>query len=54
MDPLRQVAHDQGAAILVVTHEEKIIDRLERMVSLRNRRIQTGTQHSRPMTAPRA
>ena len=54
MDPLRQVAHDQGAAILVVTHEEKIIDRLERMVSLRNRRIQTGTQHSRPVTAPRA
>lgn len=40
MDLLRQVAREQEAAILVVTHDEKIYDRFDRMVSLRDGRIE--------------
>jgi putative ABC transport system ATP-binding protein len=40
MDLLRQVAQDQHAAILVVTHDEKIFDRFDRMVGLRDGRIE--------------
>jgi len=40
MDLLRQVAQEQQAAILVVTHDEKIFDRFDRMVSLRDGRIE--------------
>lgn len=40
MDLLRQVAREQQAAILVVTHDEKIFDRFDRMVSLRDGRIE--------------
>jgi putative ABC transport system ATP-binding protein len=40
MDLLRQVARDQQAAILVVTHDEKIFDRFDRLVSLRDGRIE--------------
>jgi putative ABC transport system ATP-binding protein len=40
MDLLRQVARDQGAAVLVVTHDEKIFDRFDRMVGLRDGRIE--------------
>jgi putative ABC transport system ATP-binding protein len=40
MDLLRQVAQDQQAAILVVTHDEKIFDRFDRMVALRDGRIE--------------
>ena len=40
MDLLRQVAQDQRAAVLVVTHDEKIFDRFDRMVSLRDGRIE--------------
>ena len=47
MDLLRQVARDQGAAVLVVTHDEKIFDRFDRMVSLRDGRIETDAQHAR-------
>ena len=47
MDLLRQVARDQGAAIIVVTHDEKIFDRFDRMVSLRDGRIETDAQHAR-------
>ncbi|WP_439577192.1 ATP-binding cassette domain-containing protein [Elioraea sp.] len=39
-DLLRQVALDQQAAILVVTHDEKIFDRFDRMVALRDGRIE--------------
>ena len=49
MDLLRQVARDQGAAILVVTHDEKIFDRFDRMVRLRDGRIEAGAQHARPL-----
>ncbi len=40
MDLLRQVAREQQAAILVVTHDEKIFDRFDRMISLRDGRIE--------------
>lgn len=48
MDLLRQVAHEQQAAILVVTHDEKIFDRFDRMVSLRDGRIENGTGAGAP------
>ncbi len=40
MDLLRHVARDQQAAVLVVTHDEKIFDRFDRMVALRDGRIE--------------
>jgi putative ABC transport system ATP-binding protein len=48
MDLLRQVAREQQAAILVVTHDEKIFDRFDRMVSLRDGRVEevgAGDRH---------
>jgi putative ABC transport system ATP-binding protein len=42
MDLLRQVAREQRAAILVVTHDEKIFDRFDRMVALRDGRIESA------------
>lgn len=44
MDLLRQVAREQQAAILVVTHDEKIFDRFDRMISLRDGRIEDETE----------
>ncbi len=45
MDLLRQVAREQDAAIVVVTHDDKIFSRFDRMVSLRDGRIeQEGVQ----------
>lgn len=43
MDLLRQVARDQQAAVLVVTHDEKIFDRFDRLVTLRDGRIEQPT-----------
>ena len=40
MDLLRRVAQEQEAAVLVVTHDEKVFDRFDRMVSLRDGRIE--------------
>jgi putative ABC transport system ATP-binding protein len=40
MDLLRQVAVEQAAAIIVVTHDEKIFDRFDRMIALRDGRIE--------------
>lgn len=42
MDLLRQVAREQQAAVLVVTHDEKIFDRFDRLVSLRDGRIEAA------------
>ncbi len=39
MDLLRKVAADQDATIIAVTHDEKIFDRLDRIVRLRDGRI---------------
>jgi putative ABC transport system ATP-binding protein len=40
MDLLRQVAREQAAAVLVVTHDDKIFPRFDRLVSLRDGRIE--------------
>jgi len=39
MDLLRKVAVEQAAAVLVVTHDEKVFDRLDRMFHLRDGRL---------------
>lgn len=40
MDLLRRVAQEQAAAVLVVTHDDKIFGRFDRLVSLRDGRIE--------------
>jgi putative ABC transport system ATP-binding protein len=40
MDLLRRVAQEQSAAVLVVTHDDKIYPRFDRLVSLRDGRIE--------------
>jgi putative ABC transport system ATP-binding protein len=40
MDLLRRVAREQSAAVLVVTHDDKIFPRFDRLVSLRDGRIE--------------
>ncbi len=40
MDLLREVARTQQAAVLVVTHDEKIFDRFDRLISLRDGQIE--------------
>jgi putative ABC transport system ATP-binding protein len=40
MDLLRRVAQERAAAVLVVTHDEKIFDRFDRMVALRDGRVE--------------
>ena len=39
MDLLRKVAVEQAAAVLVVTHDEKVLDRFDRMFHLRDGRL---------------
>jgi putative ABC transport system ATP-binding protein len=48
MDLLRQVAREQSAAVLVVTHDDKIFARFDRLVSLRDGRIEA---EARPAAA---
>ena len=43
MDLLRKVAVDQDAAILAVTHDDKIFDRFDKIFQLRYGRLETGT-----------
>jgi putative ABC transport system ATP-binding protein len=45
---LRQIAREQGVAVLVVTHDEKISDRFDRMASLRDGRIETDERTCAP------
>jgi putative ABC transport system ATP-binding protein len=40
MDLLRRVAREQAAAVLVVTHDDKIFNRFDRLVSLRDGRVE--------------
>lgn len=42
MDLLRKVAVEQEAAIIAVTHDEKIFDRFDRIFSLRDGRLDDG------------
>lgn len=44
MDLLRGVAREQSAAVLVVTHDDKIFGRFDRLVSLRDGRIEAETR----------
>jgi putative ABC transport system ATP-binding protein len=41
MDLLRQVAREQAAAVIVVTHDDKIFSRFDRLVGLRDGRVET-------------
>ncbi|MBV1797782.1 ABC transporter ATP-binding protein [Siccirubricoccus sp. G192] len=51
MDLLRQVAREQSAAVLVVTHDDKIFARFDRMVSLRDGRIEAAGLPAAALTA---
>ncbi|HEY5127861.1 MAG TPA: ATP-binding cassette domain-containing protein, partial [Bradyrhizobium sp.] len=42
MDLLRRIAVDQKAAIIVVTHDEMILDRFDHIFRLRDGRLETG------------
>ncbi|MBN9245024.1 MAG: ABC transporter ATP-binding protein [Mesorhizobium sp.] len=46
MDLLRKVALEQEAAIIAVTHDEKIFDRFDRIFSLRDGRLEADTAHA--------
>lgn len=43
MDLLRKVASEQSAAVLVVSHDEKIFDRFDRMLRVRDGRLEAGS-----------
>jgi putative ABC transport system ATP-binding protein len=43
MDLLRRIAVDQGAAIIVVTHDEMILDRFDHIFRLRDGRLERET-----------
>jgi putative ABC transport system ATP-binding protein len=40
MDLLRKLAVEQGAAVIAVTHDEKIFNRFDRMFMLRDGRLE--------------
>jgi putative ABC transport system ATP-binding protein len=42
MDLLRRIAVEQNAAIIVVTHDEMILDRFDHIYRLRDGRLQAG------------
>jgi putative ABC transport system ATP-binding protein len=42
MDLLRRIAIDQSAAVIVVTHDEMILDRFDHIFRLRDGRLETG------------
>ena len=46
MDLLRRIAVDQKAAIIVVTHDEMILDRFDHIYRLRDGRLETDTTAS--------
>jgi putative ABC transport system ATP-binding protein len=46
MDLLRKVAVEQDAAIIAVTHDEKIFNRFDRIFSLRDGRLETNVDAS--------
>jgi putative ABC transport system ATP-binding protein len=49
MDLLRRIATDHAAAVLVVTHDETIFDRFDRMIALRDGRIEGMTLQTEAM-----
>jgi putative ABC transport system ATP-binding protein len=42
MDLLRRIAVEQGAAIIVVTHDEMILDRFDHIFRLRDGRLESA------------
>ena len=42
MDLLRRIAVEQSAAIIVVTHDEMILDRFDHIFRLRDGRLESG------------
>jgi putative ABC transport system ATP-binding protein len=44
MDLLRRIAVEQSAAIIVVTHDEMILDRFDHIFHLRDGRLETGAR----------
>jgi putative ABC transport system ATP-binding protein len=49
---LRRIAVDQGAAIIVVTHDEMILDRFDHIFRLRDGQLETeATAGRKPETA---
>jgi putative ABC transport system ATP-binding protein len=51
MDLLRRIAAEQDAAIIVVTHDEMILDRFDRIFRLRDGRLESGGAAPPPDTA---
>ena len=49
MDLLRRIAVDQQAAVLVVTHDETIFDRFDRLLQFRDGRIEGEVVPAREM-----
>jgi putative ABC transport system ATP-binding protein len=52
MNMLERIARDQGAAILVVTHDESIFHRFDRLISMRDGRIEGEQARTPPALAP--
>jgi putative ABC transport system ATP-binding protein len=50
MDLLRKLALDQNAAVIAVTHDEKIFDRFDRIYMLRDGRLE-DVQGATPIAA---
>ncbi|MCC7284196.1 MAG: ABC transporter ATP-binding protein [Acetobacteraceae bacterium] len=51
MDLLVAIARERGAAVIVVTHDEKIFPRLDRIVRLRDGRVESDTAARREADA---
>ncbi|WP_281349279.1 ATP-binding cassette domain-containing protein [Parvibaculum sedimenti] len=47
MDLLRHVARERQAAVIVVTHDEKVFDRFDRIVRLRDGRLEDDGTRAR-------
>ena len=52
MDLLRRIAIEQSAAIIVVTHDEMILDRFDHIFRLRDGRLETATDKVSRSPAP--
>ena len=52
MDLLRRIAVEQKAAIIAVTHDDKIFDRFDRIIMLRDGKLDPETRRAAPGTSP--
>ena len=52
MDLLRRIAVEQSAAIIVVTHDEMILDRFDHIFRLRDGRLETGARSASKLNSP--